>query len=1018
MEKQLHRWESPYFFKENKMDSHNLALPADDSDAAEYGKSKYKMTLNGTWKFHWQMGIDNEPTDFEYPAFDDSQWDNITVPSVWQTYGYGKPIYLCSSMPPQVSTVKSEIPKISHSKNEIGIYRRKFTMPEYFGSRRIILHFGAAKSALYVYINGKYVGYSQGSMTPAEFDITDYLHDGENLIAAKVMRFSDATYLENQDMWQFSGIYREVYLVAEPSVTITDLYAAATLDKSCINGLLDLEIKLNSCENITCKVTLDNEEIYNEKVSEKLFHVKHTVENVRKWSAEAPELYTLCVSIFNGKQHIVKKQIRIGFKTVEIKGNVLYINGKKVIIKGVNRHDFDPDFGWAVPRERYYQDLYLMKNANINAIRTSHYPDDPFFYELCDELGFYVMDECDVESHGVRRKDVPGDNPKWKDAVVDRAERMVLRDRSHACVCFWSLGNEAGDGTNFMRMKDAILALSQLYPIHYEGDFDLTKSDFISRMYPTEAVVEKLINKKAITATLYDNIANALAADNKDVPSEKYTDHPVIYCEYAHSMENSLGNFKEYVDDFERFDHMAGGFIWDYVDQAIRRTENGEEKWLYGGDFHEGMSSYYFCANGIIGADRIPHPSYYEVKQVYSNVCAQAADLKDRKITVKNKNYFKSLDYCYIEWKITLDGNETESGKISTDAILPQCEAEIEIPFSREFSAGEYILTVSFRYKDKNEWHAAGDEISFNQFVLSNIKKVTPHSDGMAKATLVDGIHTVYAGNTVAKFARGKLIMLDFGNGNLIDCSTYFKPNFFRPLTDNDTNYFNFAPMFKRLNPLYCWDISSRAVRIKSFEVSPFCSSVLVRIIWTSPLTTSVETNFIFNADGSINVLQSMRGIALPMLKVGVRLGLKPEYKNAKWYGRGPHEAYCDRKTGQKIDIHSMTVQQLHHSYMRPQENGNRTDIRTLEITDDNGYGMKISAERTFDFSLSEYSQESLEKAMHIDALKKDGYLTLNIDHRQRGVGGDMPGCAYLHKPYKLKSGGYFYEFKITGVEK
>ena len=1018
MQTELHKWENPLIFKENKLNAHNLALPLDKDDNVIYGESNYKCSLNGKWKFHWQLGIDGEPEAFEQTDFDDSGWDDITVPCVWQSCGYGKPIYLCSSMPPQVSSVKSEIPKISHSRNEIGIYRRKFILPENFSSRRVILHFGAVKSALYVYVNGKYVGYSQGSMAPAEFDVTDYLLNGENTVAAKVMRFSDGTYLENQDMWQFSGIYREVYLVAEPQITIEDLYAAATLDDSFTDGLLELNISLSKKADVTCKVLIDGKQIYRRKVSEPFFKVNYAVKNVRKWSAETPELYTLTVFLYKGSDCLVKKQIRIGFKRVEIIGNVYYINGQKVIIKGVNRHDYDPDYGWAVPRERYYQDLHLMKQANINAIRTCHYPDDPFFYELCDELGFYVMDECDVESHGVRRKNVPGDDPRWTGAVVDRAQRMVMRDRSHACICFWSLGNEAGDGSNFMRMKEAVLSLSKLYPIHYEGDFDLTKSDFISRMYPTENIVKKLVNQEAITATLYDNVANALAADNKAVPAEKFADHPVIYCEYAHCMENSLGNFKEYVDDFEKYDHMTGGFIWDFVDQAIRRVENGQEKWLYGGDFHEGFSSYYFCANGIIGANRIPHPAYYEVKQVYSNISAEVSNINEQKFYIKNKNYFVPLDYCCAKWQVTHDGEIIEAGKIATDDIAPQSKKEFVIPYKNNFGTGEYLLTLSYRFKDKNEWHKSDDEISFNQFVLSNEKEIQKKADDMVKVKLIDGEYVITGGKTTIKFRDKKLVYLDFGNGNIIDNSVYYRPNFFRPLTDNDTNYFNFAPLFKHINPLYCWDIVSKTIFVSSFAVFPFSGSAIVNIKWFSPLTSNVETDFIVNGDGSINVGQNMRGLFLPMLKAGVRLGINKAFNNVKWYGRGPHEAYCDRKTGQRIGRFSLKVSDLWHNYMRPQENGNRTDIRKVEITDDSGYGFKIESDKPFNFGMLEYSQEKIEKAMHIFELKKDDYLTLNVDHAQRGVGGDMPGCAYLHEPYKLKCGEYSYCFKITGVTK
>ncbi len=1017
MKPQLHRWENPLFIKENKLDARNLALPFDARDKVSFDKSKYKLSLNGTWKFYWQMGIKNVPDCFEQAGFNDSGWDDVAVPSVWQTMGYGKPIYLCSFMPPQVSTVESEIPKVSHSKNEIGLYRKTFTLPESFDGRRLILHFGAAKSALYVYVNGKYVGYSQGAMTPAEFDITDYIVDGENLLVAKVMRFSDATYIENQDMWQLSGIYREVYIVAEPETTVEDIYAAATLDEELKNGVLDLTVTLSREADVTLKVSLDGKEIYNKKNNKKIIKLKHIEKKARQWSAETPELYTLEVALYDGRKCIVKKQIRIGFKRVEIIGNVYYVNGQKVIIKGVNRHDFDPDNGWALPRETYYKDLYLMKQANINAIRTSHYPDDPFFYELCDELGFYVMDECDMESHGVRRKNVPGDNPLWTAAVVDRAQRMVLRDRSHACVCFWSLGNEAGDGSNFARMKDAMLELCNLYPIHYEGDFDFTKSDFISRMYPTERIVKQLVKQEEIKTTLFDNVANALAADNKPVPADVYTDHPVIYCEYAHSMENSLGNLKEYVDDFEKYDHMTGGFIWDYVDQAIRVKDGDGEKWLYGGDFKEGNSSFYFCANGIIGADRVPHPAYYEVKQVYSNICAEKIDLNGQRITVKNKNYFAPLDYCYAVWEISRDGKKAESGKLDLDGIAPQTNKEFEIPYKTAFKGGEYILTVSFRYKAKNEWHLKDEEISFSQFVISNEKPEEKAPRGLVECRLIDGAYNIKAGDTVARFYGGKLVYLDFGKGNVLDDSLTLRPNFFRPLTDNDVNYFNFAPMFKRINPLYTWDVVSRLVKVKNFHIASFSGSVRATIKWSTPLAKNVLTEMIFNADGTVDFSQDMQGLVLPMVKAGTRLGIKKEFKNVEWYGRGPHEAYIDRKTGQKIGKYTATAEALEHRYMRPQENGNRTDTRKLTVTNDEGYGFEISADKTFDFSLREYSQEQLESVKHLYELKKDDYLTLNIDHRQRGVGGDMPGNACLHDPYKLKSGMYSYSVRIKGIK-
>ncbi|MCQ2484178.1 MAG: DUF4981 domain-containing protein [Clostridia bacterium] len=1018
MNGQMHKWENPCFFKDNKLDGHNLALPFDIGDKACFDTSEYKLSLNGTWKFFWQMGIKNPPEGFEKEDFCDNSWNDIPVPCVWQTQGYGKPIYICSFMPTQVSTIESEIPKVSHKRNEIGFYRRKFTLPESFDGRRLILHFGAAKSALYVYLNGEYIGYSQGSMTPAEFDITDFVKDGENTLAAKVMRFSDAMYIENQDMWQLSGLYRDVYIVAEPEITVEDMYAATTLDDTYTDGLLDLQVTLSKKAEITCKVTLDGKQIYRQKTNEKTFHINHTVKNVRKWSAEQPELYTLCVMLYEGRKCIVKKQIRIGFKRVEIKGNVFYINGENVIIKGVNRHDFDPDKGWAVPRETFYKDLYLMKKANINAIRTSHYPDDPFFYELCDELGFYVMDECDVESHGVRRKNVPGDNPLWTGAVVDRAQRMVLRDRSHACVCFWSLGNEAGDGTNFTKMKNAMLELCGLYPIHYEGDFDLTKSDFISRMYPTEGIVKKLVNQQEIKTNMFDNVANQLAADNKPVSAEKYADHPVIYCEYAHSMENSLGNFKEYVDDFEKYPHMTGGFIWDYVDQSLRVVENGVTKWLYGGDFKEGKTSYYFCANGIIGADRVPHPAYYEVKQVYSNISARATDRSKNEYAIKNKNYFTTLDYCYVRWELSRNGEVKESGIINIDGIAPQTERVITVPYSHNYTDGEYLLTLSYCYKEANEWHEKDEEISFTQFDVMNIRVPRIKPEKMAKMYTRNGEHTIIAGGTTALIKNDQIVSLDFGNGNILSGDS-FKPNFFRALTDNDRNYFNFYPALRRLNPLYTWDCVSRLIKPTLVNLDGFSgSSVIATYKWRSPLTMNVITEFIFNSDGSVDISQNMTGLVLPMLKAGARVGISRNFCNVKWYGRGPHESYCDRKTGQKIGIYEMSIDKLEHRYMRPQENGNRTDTRRLEITDKNGNGFAVTTDSTFDFSIHPYSQEKLEKAKHLYELEEDDFLTLNIDHRQRGVGGDMPGAAFLHDKYKLRSGEYSYHVRLEKISK
>ena len=1032
MNKTLNYWENPLMIGENKEDGHNLALPFDSmEEALAQGESLYKKSLNGVWKFYWQQGLSAFNRDYRRVQFDDSGWDNIEVPSVWQLKGYGKPIYLCAFYPKAVSTQKSKIPSINQDLNEIGVYRRSFTVPEGWEGKEIFLHFGAVKAGFFVYINGEKAGYSQGSMTPAEFRITGFLKKGENQITAEVFRYTDGTYLEDQDMWFLSGIYREVYIYAENTVFIKDFYANAALDKTYTDGLLNLEITLQNDgkTNETAAVEawlLDGGEkkligtAQTGVAGQSKLTVSHVEKNVRQWSAEEPNLYKLVLVLKQGGRVLSYKSIRIGFKTVEIKGNILCVNGRRVVIKGVNRHDFDPDNGWAVPRERYYEDLYLMKRANINAVRTSHYPDDVLFYDLCDELGLYIMDECDMETHGVRRKNVPGNDPVWKNAVVDRVRRMVLRDRSHACVCFWSLGNEAGDGDNFMHMREAVLALDNTRPIHYEGDFDLKKSDFISRMYPTEKIVDKLKNKQAIKESLFDSIANKLAADNKAVSADKYLTKPVIYCEYAHAMENSLGNFREYVEDFENYEHMCGGFIWDYVDQAIRVKENGAEKWLYGGDFNEGATSYYFCANGIIGADRIPHPSYYEVKKVYANLKAKAVDLEKGVIEIQNKNLFISTRDYSLKWSVAVNGETAEEGIFENSETAPLSSRLITLPYQYgSLPAGEAVLTVSFVTKKDTPWAHAGFEQAFDQFTL---KAAQPKQDPAPQGSL----ELSRSGNTVkisgsgfsAEIRGGSLVSLRYGGTEMLDASQPMKPNFFRPLTDNDRGYLNFAPQFAGINPLYQWRRTSRqvkAVRVKAEKISGGRAEIKVK--WVAPFAAGIETVYRFSAGGAVTVKHCASGILLPVLKIGLRVGINSKLSHAKWYGRGPHENYCDRLTGAKTAIHELKVSELEHRYMRPQENGNRAEVRLLELTGDKGTGVTIEAPagQSFNFGAGYYSQEKIDRAKHIFELKPDSFITLNLDAAQRGVGGDMPGCTYLHEPYKMRSGRrYCFEFTVS----
>ena len=744
-------WENPEIFKINKEDGHAIMMPFDsEKDALSAKESNYKQSLNGKWKFYWQRGLKNQPENFQLTSFDDSHWDEINVPSVWQTQGYSVPYYYASTFPKAFSRSKGKIPSIDHDMQEIGFYRKSFTLNENFNGREIFLHFGAAKSALEVYVNGEFVGYSQGSMTPHEFNVTKVLKPGENVITAKLYRYSDGSYLEDQDMWWLCGIYREVYLFAEPKLCLRDFYFKTDFDDSYTDSNVTLNMYINNYNNIRGKMTAsaklidsNNEEILlgtketelsggNEAVT-----FTETVKAPEKWSAETPNLYTLVMTIELDGKIICVKTYKVGFKKIEIKGEKIYYNGMPLMIKGVNRHDFDCDNGWAVPREIYTQDLDIMKQNNINSIRTSHYPDDPYFYDMCNKYGFYVMDECEVETHGVRRKGVPGSNPVWTGAVVDRMQRMVLRDRNNPCVFMWSLGNEAGDGSNFMEMKKAALALDNSRQFHYEGDFDLTKSDVISRMYPTKDIMEKLGNKQPITISLYDNIANQLAADSKPIKAEMYEGKPVVLCEYAHSMENSLGNFQEYIDDFEKYDNMCGGFIWDFVDQALHvKDENGNDNYLYGTDFqgqepHKLIdipnttamtgSNVYFCANGIIGADRKPHPQIVEVKHGYQNIGITAVDASNGEFKLKNKFLFTNLSDFNCKWVIKAEGEEVLSGELGKIECAPleECNIKIDFDSSKLPKDKEVILTVSFETTKESLGIEKDYEIAFEQFIIN-----------------------------------------------------------------------------------------------------------------------------------------------------------------------------------------------------------------------------------------------------------------------------------------------------------
>lgn len=1042
-------WENPEIFKINKEDGHAIMMPFDsEKDALSAKESNYKQSLNGKWKFYWQRGLKNQPENFQLTSFDDSHWDEINVPSVWQTQGYSVPYYYASTFPKAFSRSKGKIPSIDHDMQEIGFYRKSFTLNENFNGREIFLHFGAAKSALEIYVNGEFVGYSQGSMTPHEFNVTKVLKPGENVITAKLYRYSDGSYLEDQDMWWLCGIYREVYLFAEPKLCLRDFYFKTDFDDSYTDSNVTLNMYINNYNNIRGKMTA-SAKLIDSNNGEILLGTKETelsggneavtftetVKAPEKWSAETPNLYTLVMTIELDGKIICVKTYKVGFKKVEIKGEKIYYNGMPLMIKGVNRHDFDCDNGWAVPREIYTQDLDIMKQNNINSIRTSHYPDDPYFYDMCNKYGFYVMDECEVETHGVRRKGVPDSNPVWTGAVVDRMQRMVLRDRNNPCVFMWSLGNEAGDGSNFMEMKKAALALDNSRQFHYEGDFDLTKSDVISRMYPTKDIMEKLGNKQPITISLYDNIANQLAADSKPIKAEMYEGKPVVLCEYAHSMENSLGNFQEYIDDFEKYDNMCGGFIWDFVDQALHvKDENGNDNYLYGTDFqgqepHKLIdipnttamtgSNVYFCANGIIGADRKPHPQIVEVKHGYQNIGITAVDASIGEFKLKNKFLFTNLSDFNCKWVIKAEGEEVLSGELGQIECAPleECNIKIDFDSSKLPKDKEVILTVSFETTKESLGIEKDYEIAFEQFIINAMPQPKDdNADGNLDFDINGKRVTVKGDNLEVIVDDGKIVSYKIEGKELLKAP--LMPNYFRALTDNDIDFLNFTPQWAKFHPFYAWQRATHHTRADKTEVIKNNNAVEIHIAFsTAGLKKSVATYRVY-PDGRLYVFHS----AVPtkgMLRFGYQMTMDKSMEYITWYGRGPKPTYIDRKLGSKIDLYKSSVTDFEYRYMRPQESSNRCDVRYFTLTDKNGFGIKVNAyyDNPINFSAYHYTTDGLEKATHINDIPYEDITTVNIDHRQLGVGGDLPGQAFVREPYTMPKGQkQEYSFVITPI--
>lgn len=1020
--KQLHDWENLAVIGRNKEPGHALAAPHASAEAAlSGGDSPGTLSLNGEWRFLWVRGAE-VPKGVTEAAFDDSGWGTLHVPGVWQRQGYGTPYYYAMSYPQAIGTSKKKkIPQISHGLQEIGVHRRTFRLPESFAGREAFLTFGAAKAALQVFLNGREVGYSQGSMTPHEFDVTSYLLPGENQITAIVWRYSDGTYLEDQDMWFFSGIYRDVTLTALPKAAIRDFYLRADLNGALDHADLALELNLKSWDgrrNAHVRASIPDlglviGERDVELDGEQTLTLTAGVERPPLWSHETPNLVRVLLEITSGGE-TTYQSFRFGFRKVEIRGNRLFLNNEPLKIRGVNRHDYDPDTGWTLSGERYRQDIALMKRHNINAIRTSHYPNDPRLYDLCDEWGILVMDENDLESHGARSK-LPASDPRWTEACVDRMRRMVLRDRNHPCVIIWSLGNEAGIGDNFAIMRRAAEELDRTRPFHYEGEVNPASSDFISRMHPDQALFHKLCAKQPARFGV-----NVGAPNTRYLQIERayYERMPVILCEYAHCMENSLGNFQEHCEAFEAFDHLCGGYIWDFVDQAIRQKGEDGERWLYGTDFAEKYDAIhghksplttggnrYFCANGIVAADRTPHPAAREVKKCYQVLRVTAKDAERGIFLVQNRQMFCDLSAYRLGWTLEHEGNAIAAGEAPEGEyakIPPLGEAAIRVDLP-ELPKGLVTLTFRWTRRKAEPWCEAGFEQAFDQFILRNDPlKIPLSAEKLPRLeTKNDTAHIAGEGFELA-FSRGLLTSYTRGGRELL--TRPLRPNYYRALTDNDREFSNFVPFLLPFLNATAWKRGD-ALQRASMRARETSEGILVEAVWRHPFLKRAATTYFVRGDGTVEIDHRAVSRRRTMLRAGVLFSADGMLNEAEWVGRGPEENYPDRKTGSPIGRYRMRIDELWHDYMRPQENGTRGDVRTLKLSG-GGYALKVTnlGEELL-FSARNVSQEALDKAEHTHELPREDALSVSLDGAMRGVGGDIPGATALHEPYILRPG-------------
>lgn len=1004
-------------FEENKLPPRATFFSFESNEISDEQDSRRYLKLNGNWKFNWVKDPKKRPTTFQNVNYDDSEWTTIPVPSNWEVEGFGHPIYLDERYP-----FTTEWPNAPTDYNPVGTYRKEINLTKEFLSEDIILHFAGAKSAMYVYVNGHYVGYSQGSKTPAEFNITDKLHTGNNLIALQMFRWSDASYLESQDMLRMSGIERDVYLYTQPKVFVSDYYVSSNLDPKYKNGFFNgiVSITNNSAESATRSLlieVMDNTTIIHRSLdnisipadSSLNISSETIINNVKQWSAEIPALYDLKIILKdeNNTQNDQYIQRHIGFKRVEIKNSQVLINGKPIYIKGVDRHETDPFTGHVVSKASMRKDIELMKQNNINAVRSAHYPNDPYWLDLCDIYGLYVVDEANIESHplAIDENTQLGNEMSWLAAHMSRTQRMYFRDRNHPSIYAWSLGNEAGKGELFKTTYNWLKSNDNNRIVQYEPAGKEDYTDIYCPMYPKP---EYLINH---------------GKSNSDKPS--------IMIEYAHAMGNSVGNLQDYWDIIETYPNLQGGFIWDWVDQSLEYTDkNGKPYLAYGHDYHPDLpTDGNFLNNGLVDPYRNPHPHLFEVKKVYEPV--QFNYLGNGFIEIENKNFFKDLSDKTLQLKLLVEGKEhvlTTNIDVHVDA---RSKAKIhfeEIP-DLFIPESEFILEVSLIQKESNKIIPKGHEVAWDQFSLN--KGIRIQSSSNENDLVIENNEKIIEIKNdkvelVINNRSGEIRSWIFNGIKITDQP--IKPNFWRPPTDNDLG--NGMDKWAKIWQDATYNYSAVLAEIPNKERN----GVTYKVEYELPnIKAHVEVVFTMGSSGIMTIEYSFNPFQneIPNIpRLGMYMILPSKFTNVSWYGKGPEESYWDRKTGMKTGVFTGKIKEDYHVYSRPQETGNKTDVRWIEVSSDSlsliaSSKNKLLNSSVWPFNMSELdfsSDEGGESASGlVPVTKKHGAdiklgetMQWNIDLLQMGVGGDTSWGRLVHPEYTIPANrSYNYSFTI-----